>query len=78
MQSLSGQISGVKTRLVCESSRKAEPSVLKELGHRVCFVTHETNIMLILHLGHWSSESVGKHSLYPTGPNRVAGPCESD
>lgn len=78
VQLLAGQKSGVTTRLVCESCRKAVLSVLKEPGHRVCFVTHKTNVMLIFPLGRCSSESVGKHSLYPTGPNRVAGPRESD
>lgn len=78
VQLLAGQVSGGTTRLVCESCRKAVPSVLKQPGHRVCFGTHETNTALIFDLGRWSSESVGKHSLHPTGPNRVAGLCESD
>lgn len=78
VQLLAGQISRGTTRVLCESCRKAVPSVLKEPGHRVCFGTHETNIMLIFDLSCWSSESVGKHRVYPTGPNRVAGLCESD
>lgn len=66
---LAGQTSGVTTGLVCGSCRKAVPSVLKEPGHRGCFVRHKPNILLIFHLGIGSSGSVVKHRLYPTGPS---------